>query len=308
MDNRIDPATGGRVGFASSPEGPKDANGFDRINAHASGRFLRASSCPPAVAGPCAAGGFLPTGAIAGGRISSPAVAITLIALGAVAMVGGILLIASFGERLRVGRLLAGTPQVALADLPALASSRPVPYVAVEGRIDSDEAFEDHAHRPLVFRRTRTEVRGRFGWRTVDEARESVPFRVADARGEAAIDPADLRDGLVVIPREASGVAGDIPDRVPPGTPADTPVRIRIDQVSAVEHAIVLGVPTGGPAGVTLRPGAKRPLVLTTLERPEAMRILAGGRQALIRIAVALLAVGAVAGLAGLVAAIARLG
>jgi hypothetical protein len=138
----------------------------------------------------------------------------------------------------------------------------------------------------------------------VDEARESVPFTVADARGEAAIDPVDLDSGLVVIAREASGVAADVPDRGPAGTSPETPVRIRIDQVSAVEHAIVLGVPTDGPAGVTLRPAPKRPLVLTTLERPEAMRILADGRQALIRIAVALLAIGAVAILAGIAAAV----
>lgn len=230
--------------------------------------------------------------------------AIALFAFGGVAIVAGIVLLASFGDRLRVGRLLAGTRTVALADLPALARSDPAPYVAVEGRIDSDEPFEDTAHRPLVFRRTRVQVRDALGWRTVDEGLESVPFSVADAGGEAAIDPADLDRGLVVISREATGVARDISDRVPQGTPPDAPVRVRIDQVSAVEHAVVLGIPENGAGGVGLRPAPGRPLVLTTLERPEAMRILADGRQALIRIAVGLFAIGASFVAFGLVAAV----
>lgn len=67
-------------------------------------------------------------------------------------------------------------------------------------------------------------------------------------------------------------------DRVPPGTPPETPVRLRVEQISSVEHAIVVGVPgldeTGTPR---LSAGLGRPLVLTTLEPEEAMRILAEG-------------------------------
>jgi hypothetical protein len=234
-------------------------------------------------------------------------VAIVLFGVGGLAILAAAGLLASFGERLRVGRLLAGTPEVELADLPSIAASPGTPYVRVEGRIDSDEPFEDAAHRPLVFRRTRVQVRGRLGWRTVDEGLESVPFALSGAGGEAAIDPADLDAGLVVISREASGVAADIADRVPPETPPETPVRVRIDQVSSVEHAIVLGVPqfldpgasgasggstASGAASIALRPAPGRPLVLTTLEQPEAMRILADGRQLVIRAAVVLFVAG----------------
>jgi hypothetical protein len=233
-------------------------------------------------------------------------VATVLIGVGGLAILAAAGLLASFGERLRIGRLLAGTPTVDLADLPSLARSARAPYVRVEGRIDSDAPFEDFAHRPLVFRRTRVQVRGRLGWRTVDEGRETVPFSLAGAGGEVAIDPADLDGGLVVISREAAGVAADIADRVPPETPPDVPVRVRIDQVSSVEHAVALGVPrpidvagAAGAAGaadvaIALRPAPGRPLVLTTLEQPEAMRILAGGRQGVIRAAVVLFGGGVV--------------
>ena len=85
--------------------------------------------------------------------------------------------------------------------------------------------------------------------------------------------------GLVVVPRESVGTAADVADRVPPGTPPMTPVRLRVDQVSSVEHAIVLGVPTldRGRARRRSRPGSAGRSILTTLERDEAMRVLAEG-------------------------------
>ena len=81
-----------------------------------------------------------------------------------------------------------------------------------------------------------------------------------------------------------------MPDRVPADVPPDTPTRLRVEQVSSVEHAIVLGVPLVGPDGaVRITAGLGRPLVLTTLERAEAMRVLGGGRRARPAIASALL-------------------
>jgi hypothetical protein len=54
-------------------------------------------------------------------------------------------------------------------------------------------------------------------------------------------------------------------------------VRVLVEQVSSIEHATVLGVPTPGPDGLPrMTAGLGRPLVLTTLDRDEAMRVLAG--------------------------------
>jgi hypothetical protein len=135
-----------------------------------------------------------------------------------------------------------------------------------------------------------------------------VPFRLADATGEVDIDARDLDAGLVVIPRESIGVAGDVEDRLPRGTPSHRRARVRVDQLSSIEHAIALGVPELRDERIFLRPGQGRPLVLTTLEPPEAMRVLADGRQARIRVAVALFLVGAVAIAAAVVAAVVGLG
>jgi hypothetical protein len=189
------------------------------------------------------------------------------------------------GSRYRIGRLLAATPVVPIAMAVQLADGDPR-YVAISGRIDSEDEFEDEHHRPLVLRRVRIQMRQGTDWTTLDEERQAVAFELREGLDLIGVDQAALDDGLVVVVRESTGSAADVPDRVPADTPSSTPVRLRIEQISTVEHAIVLGVPTRDPAGtdrVTMRAGMGRPLVLTTLERDEAMRVLAegGGRRPL---------------------------
>jgi hypothetical protein len=149
--------------------------------------------------------------------------------------------------------------------------------VGIRGRIDASDEFDDDAHRPLVLRRTRFQIRVGPDWRTVDEVREAVDFEVREGLDAIAIDQGALTTGLVVIPRESVGVVGDAPDRAPADTPHDTPLRLRVEQVSSVEHATVLGVPRvdSGTGRPTMGAGLGRPLILSTLENDEAMRVLA---------------------------------
>jgi hypothetical protein len=226
---------------------------------------------------------------------------VLLISAGGVALLLAFAVLATYGTRYRVGRLLATTPKRSVDDAIAMAERGERRYVRVEGRLDSDEDFEDHDHRPLVFRRTRFEARNGRTWRELGERREQVPFEVREGLSAIDVDAAALGPGLVVVPRESEGVAADVADRVPAGTPASTPVRFVIEQVSSVEHAIVLGIPVMSEThGPTMTAGLGRPLVLTTLEPGEAMRILAGGRNRP-GLAAALFAVGAVLLIAGLV-------
>ncbi len=198
------------------------------------------------------------------------------IVLGFVALAAGALVLRSFGPRYRIGRLLAATPSVSVAEARELAAG-PARYVAIRGRIDSEQDFEDDAHRPLVLRRARIQLRRGPTWVTVDEHTTAVEFEVREGLDAIAIDHAVLGPGLVVVPRESIGTAADAPDRVPADTPPDAPVRLLVEQVSSVEHAVVLGVPVASPAdgAITMTAGTGRPLILTTLETPEAMRILA---------------------------------
>lgn len=197
---------------------------------------------------------------------------------GIVALAIGFLIRRSLGARYRVGLLLSAAPVLSVAEARALAS-RPLRYIQVAGRVDSETDFEDDAHRPLVFRRTRLQLRDGSRWIDLDDRRERVPFEVREGLDSIAIDDAALDVGLVVVVRESEGTAADVLDRVPAGTDPATPVRLRIEQISSVEHAIVAGVPgldaSGSPR---ISAGLGRPLILATMDRPDALRVLAEGR------------------------------
>jgi len=240
-------------------------------------------------------------------------------AVGLVALVAGGMVLRTFGTNYRIGRLLATAPTVTIADANAIAAEGRKAYVRVAGRIDADDEFEDADHRPLVFRRVRLETRTGRTWRAFEDHRKSVPFTINEGLDSIGVDVDALDAGLVVVPRLSVGRAADLPDRAPEVSQPDAPVRARIEQVSSVEHAIVIGYPVaaagrpgatdaserpggtapgGGASAPTpsarLTAGRGRPLILTVLEPPEAMRILAGGDADRTRLAAGLLGAGAI--------------
>jgi len=211
---------------------------------------------------------------------------------GLVALVAGVLVLRTYGPRYRVGRLLATTPDVTVAQARGMASGPPH-YVRVRGRIDAEDEFEDEHHRPLVFRRTQFQLQRNRRWETFEDDRKRVSFEIREGLDSIAVDDGALDTGLVVIPRESVGTAADLTDRVPPGTAATTPARLWIEQISSVEHAIATGIPVIDEHGLPrLTAGLGRPLVLTTLEPSEAMRILSEGSRARPLVAVLCLAAG----------------
>lgn len=210
----------------------------------------------------------------------------------------------SFGPRYRVGRLLAVVRPVPIAEAVRLAAAGETRYVRIDGRIDSDEEFEDDAHRPLVLRRTTIQWRpapgdgghaGDSRWQPGGEPEvELAAFVIREGLDEIGVDATALREGLIVVPRVSTGQVADLGDRAPEGVTGVAEARIVIEQVSSVEHATVLGVPRRAEDGRTvIGPGIGRPLILTTLERDEAMRVLTGGAAGRSRLAIAALAVGA---------------
>ncbi|MGI8704045.1 MAG: hypothetical protein ACR2JZ_05990 [Candidatus Limnocylindrales bacterium] len=207
-------------------------------------------------------------------------VPVLLGALGLLVILAGALRLRSFSGY-RVARSLRVAPQLSIAEAHGEARAGRASYVRVQGRITSDEEFPDENERPLVFRRRKLEVReGGTRWRTLEDEREAVPFGLQERRDYLALDAEALDDGLVVLPREATGRARDLPGRLPPDIPPDALVRHRIDQLSAVEHAVATGVPVLLEDGsIQLTAGAGRPLIVTTLEPSEAMRVLSGDRR-----------------------------
>ena len=237
------------------------------------------------------------------GAMIAAVIPLAFLTAGLVALVAGAAVLRTFGPRYRVGRLLSTTPQVTVGEAIRLADGSPR-YVAVEGRIDAEAPFEDDAHRPLVYRRTRLQRRNGSAWEAFEDRRETVDFLVREGLDEIGVDTDALDVGLVVVKREAVGTAADLPDRAVDTAP-ETPVRLLVEQVSAVEHAIAVGVPQrveGG--GIRLTEGLGRPLIMTTLERPEAMRVLAEGSTRRPLAAAIFLAVGLVLVTIGLAATV----
>ena len=226
---------------------------------------------------------------------------IFLVVVGVVALAAGWLLVRGLGPGARIGRILAATPVVPVARASALAAAGTTRYVAVEGRLDAEEPWEDVNHQPLVYMRTRLERQEGSRWSAFEDELRVVPFDVTEGLDRIAVDGSSLDEGLVVVTRESVGTAADVPDRVPGGTPPDASIRLRVEVLTAVDHARVIGVPVLDPAiGPVMRPGLRRPLILTTLEPAEAMRLLAHGRQRTTQAAVLLLGAGGVAVVLGL--------
>ena len=211
-------------------------------------------------------------------------IALVSAALAIAALAIAALLLRRLGTGYRIARLLGATPSVSLAEAAEAASRGERRYLRVTGRVSSDEEFPDENERPLVFRRVRLDrIDARRGWAPISDERQAVPFGVEDRTSFIAVDADALGDGLVVVPRESTGRASDLPQAVAAGLRValdpDTAVRLRVDQVSAVEHATVAGVAIAGPEGPLMTAGAGRPLIVSTVEPPVAMRLLAGDRR-----------------------------
>jgi hypothetical protein len=236
-----------------------------------------------------------------------------LMIAGALVMGAAAALLRGIGPAYRIGRTLSAAPELPLAEVLALArglaaADAPARYVRTRGRISSEEEFPDENDRPLVYRRQRLQRRQGRDWTTLDDDRVAVDFGIEDRQDFLAVDVDVLGDGLVVVPREAVGVASDLPPTMLPegvALPPGTPVRIRIDQLSAIEQATVAGVPALGPTGEPrLTAGAGRQLIVTSLAPDEAMRILGSERRGTVQAAAVLLVAGLGCLAAGMVAVV----
>lgn len=216
---------------------------------------------------------------------------------GALLLVVAGLLLRSVGPGLRIGRLLGGAQTVSIDEALRIANAKAPRYVRVSGRISSDEEFPDDQNRPLVFRRTRLEIRKDDGdWLTLIDESEAVPFGVETRSSYIAVDDVALGEGLIVIPRVSAGKVADLPADfaadVPVGTDPETPARLSIEQLSAVEQATVVGQPALAHGAPRMTSGLGRPLIVTSLDQAAAMRVLARGKRSRVMVGAVTLGIG----------------
>ena len=230
-----------------------------------------------------------------------------VVVVGAALILLGLLLSRRTDARTRTGQLLAGLSPISPTEALKLAALRgdAAPYLAIKGSIDAPEIFEDENHRPLVYRRERVSIADEGGWRVIDTAERSLPFVVSDPSTSISIATADLADGLVVVERRWEGSVAELhaagreyqsseTAALVAAIAASDPTRgarVGLEQISNLDRATAAGQLVDGE----LRAGAGRPLVVTTLERAEALRLLGAegrGRLASSTLALALLALG----------------
>jgi hypothetical protein len=240
--------------------------------------------------------------------------------IGAALIVIGLLLSRRTNVRTRAGQLLAGLSPITPTEALRLAALRgdSAPYLAIKGSVDASEIFEDEHHRPLVFRRERVSIADEQGWRVIDVAERSLPFVISDPSSAIRIATADLADGLVVVERRWEGSVAELHaaarEYQSPETAAlvaaiaasdpSRHARVGLEQISNLDRATAAGQLADGE----LRAGAGRPLVVTTLERADALRLLGGegrGRLASSTVALALLALGLLLLIGGIALALA---
>ena len=192
------------------------------------------------------------------------------------------------GTRTRAARLMAGVAPVSPREALLIGDGH---YLAVSGNIDAAEAFEDESHRPLVYRRERVLIADGSAWREIERAVRSVPFVISDGAHSVAIDAAQLGDGLVVIERQWDGSVTELAaahrDYQDPESAAlvaqlasaapTTGARVILEQISTLDRGTAAGLLRDGALTAG---GAGQPLVLTTLDRREALRILGSGQRA----------------------------
>ena len=152
----------------------------------------------------------------------------------------------------------------------------------------------------------------------IDVAERSLPFVISDPSSAIRIATADLTDGLVVVERRWEGSVAELHaaarEYQSPETAAlvaaiaasdpKRGARVGLEQISNLDRATAAGQLIDGE----LRAGAGRPLVVTTLERADALRLLGGegrGRLASSTVALALLALGLLLLIGGITLALA---
>jgi hypothetical protein len=219
---------------------------------------------------------------------------LVLAVAGALALGIAVAILRGFGPRYRVGRLLAVAPSVTVAEALALARAGDQAYVRVDGRVDSETDFEDHHHQPLVFRRRTIRYRRPDGaWAAIGPSIEAVPFDVREGLDSIGVEAGELAEGLIVVPRVRRAPLAELAAALPEDADPAGEGRLTMEQVSSVEHATIVGVPrTTADGRIVMGSGLGRPLILTTLERDEAMRVLTGGATGRSRVVVICLAVG----------------
>jgi hypothetical protein len=237
-----------------------------------------------------------------------PPIAAGALLVGVALLAGGVAAIRLSGAAPGVARRLAGARGVRVGDLIDM---EPLPQrpVRVTGRIRCPDPILTERGDRLVAVHRDVQVKPPNGpWRSIDRVRETRGFELWDHDGSLPIDPARAAEPLIVIPHVWRGTTADLTDaghlaavaRLGMGD-QPWPARSVTRMVSVVERLLVLAHVTRNAEGVRLEPPPGGFLV-STLELPDAMRLLGGPRRRLLLAGYAMIGLAALAGISAVAA------
>jgi hypothetical protein len=243
-----------------------------------------------------------------------PLPALVLVLAGVLLIWFGTGLLRMSGAEMGIGRRLGAARQMPVGDLVD-AAELPLRPVRVAGRIRCPDPLHTADGERLVAFHRDVEVRlPRGGWRGIERLRETRSFELWDHGGSLAIDPAEAREPLIVIPHVWRGSPDDLQephrsavDRLSAraGRPRDA--RSISRQVSVTDRLLVLARADRGEDGrVVLRAPAGGYLI-SSLALDEAMRLLGGPHRRLLGLAVLGVSLGVLLLAAGLLVVVAAL-
>jgi hypothetical protein len=232
---------------------------------------------------------------------------VLFIVLGAafVAAAIGLVLVRTSGAQLAIGRRLAGAREIRVGDVLDL-SDLPSRPLRVAGRIRCHDPIVTPRDDRLVALHRDVEVQLADGsWRTIERIRETRGFELWDHDGSLPLDAADAAEPLVTIPHVWRGRVEELADeahlvaveRLRSEGSEPVAARATTRMVSVVERLLVLARISAG-AGENAHPTLAPPqggYLITTLDLPDAMRLLGGPRRRRLLTGSALLALAVVA-------------
>jgi hypothetical protein len=231
-----------------------------------------------------------------------------LLAVALLLVAGGVLLVRTSGSHLALGRRLAGAAGLRLGEL---LDRDPLPArpVRVAGRIRCPDPIVTDDDERLVALHRDVEVRlGNGRWRTIERLRETRGMELWDHDGSLSLDLSHAAEPLVTIPHVWRGRVAELEQAAHRAAverleqeglqPGDARAVTRT--ISTVDRLLVLARPVeAADGGIALEPPPGG-FVVSSLELPDAMRLLGGrGRRRLLA-GFALLGLGGVVGVASI--------
>jgi hypothetical protein len=216
-----------------------------------------------------------------------PPIPLLLLAFAALCVLAGATLVRASGSHLSLGRRLAGAAQVRVGDLLDMDPLPPRP-VRVVGRIRSPDPMVTARDDRLVALHRDVEVRLPGGrWRTIERLRETRGFELWDHDGSLPLDASRAAEPLVTIPHVWRGDAAELEDeghraavtRLEREGQRPVAARSVTRAISVVDRLLVLARPVRAEDGRVVLEPPPGGFVISSLDLPDAMRLLGGPRR-----------------------------